>query len=137
MRRNDARKRNERGTILLVVVFIAAAIAGLAAISSGRVVHASKRQTVMENETRAFNSAYAQIHMAMNVVNNSAYDELNHNLILQAAVAGEFGGTVASGKEAYATLETPGGENTGYIPTEKDPHLRRPERQLFRPRGRR
>ena len=111
MRRNDGRQRSERGTILLVVVFIAAAIAGLAAISSGRVVHATKRQRVMEDETRAFNSAYAQIHMAMNVVNNSAYNELNQNLVLRSAVAGEFGGTI-EGAYQSEKLAKPGGAST-------------------------
>ncbi len=99
MSNQPQRSGRERGTVLLVVsVFLATAIAGIAAISSGRVVHASKSQRVMESETRAFNSAYAQIHMAMNVVNNSAYDEENHNLALQDAVAGVYGGTVNEGK---------------------------------------
>ena len=73
------KKRAERGNILLVVVFLATAIAGLAAISSGRVVSESRLQTALEGETRAYNSAYAQIHLAMNVVNAAAYDADNHN----------------------------------------------------------
>ena len=71
------KKSGERGNILLVVVFLATAIAGLAAISSGRVVSESRLQTALEGETRAYNSAYAQLHLAMNVVNTSAYDDGN------------------------------------------------------------
>jgi hypothetical protein len=77
----------EQGTILLVVLFIATAIAGLAAISSGRVVSETRKQRVLESETQAVNAAFAQIHVAMNIVNNSAYDEQNHNLVLRDAVA--------------------------------------------------
>ncbi|MHC4225302.1 MAG: hypothetical protein ACYSUN_15035, partial [Planctomycetota bacterium] len=73
--------------MLLVVVFIAAAIAGLAALSSGRVVSEARHQTVMENESRALNQAYGRIHFAMNVVNNSAYDDENHNLEIRNALA--------------------------------------------------
>ena len=80
-------KNSERGTILLIVLFLAAAIAGLAALSSGRVVAETKRQGVLEDETRAFNQAYSQLHIAMNIVNNSMYDVENHNLALQAALS--------------------------------------------------
>jgi Tfp pilus assembly protein PilX len=99
--------RAERGTILLVVVFIATAIAGLALISSGRVVTETRYQLVMEGESMAFNHAYAQIHLAMNVVNTSAYDDSNHNLALRDAIAGAFGGTAAG--ETTTTTETTGG----------------------------
>ena len=73
-RRNDDR-RTERGTILLVVVFIAVAIAALAAISSGRIVTEMRAHTAMENETRAYNRAFAQLHMALNIVNSSPYND--------------------------------------------------------------
>ncbi len=75
----------ERGTMLIVVLFVALSIAGLAAISSGRVVAESNRQATLEDETRAFNQAYSQLHIAMNVVNNSFYNEVNHNLVLRSA----------------------------------------------------
>ena len=49
----------ERGTILVtVILFIAIAIAGLAAISSSRVVTESEHQRVLEEETRAYHEAY-------------------------------------------------------------------------------
>ena len=114
---SNARQRSgrQRGTILLVIsVFLATAIAGLAAISSGRVMHASKSQGVMESETRAFNSAYAQIHIAMNVVNNSAYDAENRNLVLQGAVAGLNGGTINKTTETTTVKSTMSGETSGY-----------------------
>ena len=105
MRRTKRDQRGERGTILLVVVFIAAAIAGLAAISSGRVVSETRTQKVLEDETRAFNSAYAQIHLAMNVVNNSPYNEDNQNLVLRDAIAGFNGGTVVEEQGAELRVE--------------------------------
>ncbi len=87
----------EHGSVLLVVaVFLATALAGLAAISSGRVVYASRQQRVLEQGTRALNTAYAQIHFAMNVVNNSAYDADNRNLVLRDAIAGINGGSAAA-----------------------------------------
>ncbi len=88
--------------MLLVVVFIATAIAGLAAISSGRVVSEMRMQETLEAETIAIKSAYSQIHMALNVVNTSGYDNSNHNLVLRDAIAGANGGTVA---EAVETVE--------------------------------
>ena len=81
------RSGRERGTILLVVVFIATAVAGLAAISAARVVTETRRQRSLEDETRAISSAYAQINMAMNVVNNAEYNLMNHNLELRAAIS--------------------------------------------------
>jgi glutathione peroxidase-family protein len=78
---------DERGVMLLVVVFIAAAIAALAALSAGRVVAESRHQRVMENESRALNEGYGRIHLAMNVVNNIAYDDQNHNLEIRNALA--------------------------------------------------
>ncbi len=119
-------RRSERGNILLVVVFIATAVAGLAALSSGRVVAETKQQRVLEDETQAFNSAYAQIHMAMNVVNNSAYNEQNQNLALRNAMQGIYGGTIEGGtkvdetyafyygKDGTGQLKYPGGEYSGY-----------------------
>ncbi|HEX5138176.1 MAG TPA: hypothetical protein VFY93_14465 [Planctomycetota bacterium] len=87
------RRTEERGTILLIVVFLATAIAGLAALSSGRVVTESRHQTVLEQETRAYNEAYAKIQMALNVVNTSAYNDENQNIELLDAIAGKHGGT--------------------------------------------
>jgi len=92
------RRSEERGTILVVVVFLATAIAALAALSSGRVVTESRHQTVLEQETRAYNEAYAKIQMALNVVNTSAYNDENQNIELLEAVAGKHGGT-AGGEE--------------------------------------
>jgi len=68
------------------VVFIATAIAALAAISAGRVVTESKHQAVLEDETRAIVAAYGQIHLGLNAVNNSAYNDENENLVLRAAI---------------------------------------------------
>ena len=76
----------DRGTILLVVVFVATAIAGLAAISAARVVTAHRTQRVQEDGARALNDAYGQIHVALNVVNHSGYDDDNHNLELRKAM---------------------------------------------------
>jgi len=108
------RRGREHGSILLVVaVFLATAIAALAGINSSRVVHATRHQRVLEQETRAFNSAYAQIHLAMNVVNNSAYDDQNHNLVLQEAVA-------ALTEPSEETATDGGGEESGYIAVATD-----------------
>jgi hypothetical protein len=87
MRENVTNRGAERGTILLVVIFIATAIAGLAALSAGRVVTETRFQKVMEDESRAYVEAYGQIHLAMNVVNNSAYNDQNHNLVIRDAIA--------------------------------------------------
>ncbi|MCK6458807.1 MAG: hypothetical protein L6Q95_02805, partial [Planctomycetes bacterium] len=100
------RERAERGTILLVVVFIATAIAGLALLGSSRVVTETRHHRVMENETQAYNDAFAQIHLAMNVVNTSAYDDSNQNLALRDAIAGQFGGTAADGVRTTTTTTT-------------------------------
>ena len=81
--------------MLLIVVFLATAIAGLAALTSSRVVSETRHQRVLENETRAFNGAYAQLHMALNVVNTSMYADQNQNVALRDAMAGLYGGTVA------------------------------------------
>ena len=86
---NPDYRNPERGTMLIVVLFVALSIAGLAAISSGRVVAESNRQATLEDETRAFNQAYAQLHIAMNVVNNSFYNEVNHNLVLRSAFSAD------------------------------------------------
>ena len=79
--------RYQRGSMLLVVVFIATAIAILATISSGRVVTETRAQKVLEDETRAFNEAFSQLHMALNVVNSSPYNALNQNLVIRNALA--------------------------------------------------
>jgi len=96
----------ERGTILLVVVFIATAIAGLALLGSSRVVSESNHYRVLENESQAYNDAFAQIHLAMNVVNTSAYDDGNQNLALREGIAGQFGGTVADAVDSGTTQTT-------------------------------
>ncbi|MHC4579133.1 MAG: hypothetical protein ACYTED_17200, partial [Planctomycetota bacterium] len=80
-------RRGERGTILLVVVFLATAIAALATISSGRVVTEARTQKVLEDETLAYVEAYGQIHLAMNVVNASEYNDENQNLVIRNALA--------------------------------------------------
>ncbi len=89
------RRAGERGTILLVIVFLATAIAGLAALSSGRVVTEARHQTVLEQESRAYSEAYAKIQMALNVVNTSAYNDENQNIELLDSIGGKHGGTVA------------------------------------------
>jgi glutathione peroxidase-family protein len=76
------------------VVFIATAIAGLALLGSSRVVSETRHHRALESETQAYNDAFAQIHLAMNVVNTSAYDDGNQNLALRDAIEGKFGGTV-------------------------------------------
>ena len=112
MKISSRQPERERGTILLVVVFIATAVAGLAAISAARVVTETKRQRSLEDETRAISSAYAQINMAMNVVNNAEYDLMNHNLELRASIDGAFGGTVSELQTVTTTdaPPAPGGE---------------------------
>jgi hypothetical protein len=110
------RRAGERGTILLIVVFLATAIAGLAALSSGRVVTESRHQTVLEQETRAYNEAYAKIQMALNVVNTSAYNDENQNIELLDAIGGKHGGTVAGeDPPAEAWLQDPAGVLHGKI----------------------
>jgi len=107
------RERAERGTILLVVVFIATAIAGLALLGSSRVVTETRHHRVLENESQAYNDAFAQIHLAMNVVNTSAYDEENRNLALREAIAGQFGGTAAGATGTTQTTKGGGTASTG------------------------
>jgi len=86
----------ERGTILVtVILFIAVAIAGLAAISSSRVVSESEHQRTLEQETQAYHEAYSQLQMALNVVNASAYTAENRNVELRDSMAGDYGGTIA------------------------------------------
>lgn len=99
------RERAERGTILLVVVFIATAVAGLALLGSSRVVSETRHHRVLENESQAYNDAFAQIHLAMNVVNTSAYDDENKNVAIREAVAGQFGGTFADKFSVTQTTE--------------------------------
>jgi hypothetical protein len=81
-----AANQGERGTILLVVSFIAVAIAGLAAISAARFVQENRLQTTQENESQALNEAFGQLNLALNVVYNSDYDDQNHNLAIRGAV---------------------------------------------------
>ncbi|MHC5052613.1 MAG: hypothetical protein ACYTGK_18635 [Planctomycetota bacterium] len=86
--RHTTDQRAQRGSILIVVVLmVASSIAILATISAGRVVTETRFQRVMEDESRAYVEAYGQIHMAMNVVNNSPYDNDNHNLAIRNAIA--------------------------------------------------
>ncbi|HEX5136493.1 MAG TPA: hypothetical protein VFY93_05955 [Planctomycetota bacterium] len=115
------RERAERGTILLVVVFIATAIAGLALLGSSRVVTETRHHKVLENESQAYNDAFAQIHLAMNVVNTAAYDDLNQNLALRDAIAGQFGGTAAYGGTTTDTTQTAGKGNGSKAITGVDP----------------
>jgi hypothetical protein len=99
-----ARTSTERGTVLVtVILFVAIAIAALAAISSSRVVSESDHQRALEQETQALNGAFGQLQLAMNVVNTSAYTDENRNIELRDAVAGLFGGT--AGGEAEAAEE--------------------------------
>jgi len=107
-------QRAERGTILLVVVFIATAIAGLALLGSSRVVTETRHHRVMENESQAYNDAFAQIHLAMNIVNTSQYTDGNQNIALRDAIAGKFGGNFADTTTAstgQATTTNGGGKN--------------------------
>ncbi|MHC4549349.1 MAG: hypothetical protein ACYTEZ_11295 [Planctomycetota bacterium] len=106
----------ERGTILVVILFIAASIAALAAISSSRVVAETKHQKVLENESLAFNEAYAQLQMALNVVNTSAYTDENKNIQLRDALAGSYGGTAGGDSpSADVWLQDPSGVVHGKI----------------------
>jgi hypothetical protein len=114
---SDTRQLHERGSILVVVIlFIATAIAALAMITSGRVVSESRYQGVLESEARAYNEAFARLHLALNVVDNSPYDMENHNLELQAAVSGTHGGTAGGEPDDSETwLRDPGGVLHGKI----------------------
>jgi hypothetical protein len=90
------RKAAASGHILIpVVLVIATAIAALAALSSGRVVSESRYQAVLEDESRAYNEAYAQLQLAMNVVNTSPYTDENRNIELRDSISGDYGGTIA------------------------------------------
>jgi hypothetical protein len=85
----------ESGHILIpVVLIIATAIAALAALSSGRVVTESRYQAVLEDESKALNEAYAQLQLAMNVVNTSPYTDENRNIELRNSLNGDHGGTI-------------------------------------------
>jgi hypothetical protein len=95
--------RSERGTILVVVLFIAAAIGALAALSSSRVITEIRHQAVLEDESLALTDAYAQLQLAMNVVNTSAYTDENRNIQLLDAIAGNYGGT-AGGEDDSADV---------------------------------
>ncbi len=107
-----ARRNRESGTILIVVVlFLATAVAALAALGSSRVVASSRYQTVLEDESRAMVQAYGSIHKALNVVNTSAYDDENHNLALRAAIANPVPDT----EETVAWLRAPEGVTFGVL----------------------
>ncbi|MEM8885845.1 MAG: hypothetical protein AAGD14_17405 [Planctomycetota bacterium] len=78
---------------------------------------------MLEDETRAFNSAYAQLHMALNVVNASAYTQDNQNVAIRTAMDGTHGGTAAgvdlkadplSLESDTARLAKPAGIDSGY-----------------------
>jgi len=116
MRTREVRRR-ERGTILVtVILFIAIAIAALAAISSSRVVSESEHQKALEQESRAYNDAYAQLQLALNVVNTSAYTDENRNIELRDAIGGLYGGTAAGEPDsAEAWLKDPTGVLHGKI----------------------
>ena len=105
----------ERGTMLVVVLFLASAIAALAAIISGRAVTETRAQRVLEHETRAYQAAYAQLQLALNVVNASPYDELNHNIELKNALAGDNGGTAGGDGNLTGWLADPSGIVHGKI----------------------
>jgi type II secretory pathway pseudopilin PulG len=109
-------QRSERGTILVVVLFIATAIGALAALSSSRVVTETRQQKVLEDESHALTDAYAQLQMAMNVVNTSAYTDENRNIQLLEAMAGDYGGTAGGDPESTeAWLRDPSGILHGKI----------------------
>ena len=110
--RHTSNQRAQRGSILiLVVLMVATSIAVLAAISAGRVVTETRFQGVMEDESRAYVEAYGQIHMAMNVVNNSAYDNDNHNLAIRKAILAP----VTDLEDAPLWLQDPDGVTHGLI----------------------
>ena len=109
-------RRSERGTILVVILFIASAIAALAAISSSRVVTEIRSQKVLEEESLAYNEAYSQLQLAMNVVNTSAYTDENKNIELRDAMLGDFGGTAGNESVTGAVwLQDPSGVLHGKI----------------------
>ena len=103
---DEYRKCSEQGTILIaVVVFIALAVAGLAAISAGRVVAESGNQKALEQETRAYNDAFGKLQLAMNIVNTSAYTDETKNIELRDSINGDHGGTAGGDEESgYAWL---------------------------------
>jgi len=108
MKHSTCRQR-QSGTILVtVILFIAVAIAALAAISSSRVVSESEHQKVLEQESRAYNDAYAQLQLALNVVNSSAYTDENRNIELLNSINGDYGGTAAGDPDSQeAWLQDP------------------------------
>jgi len=110
MRRNT-KERTQRGNALIVVVFLATAIAMLAAIGSSRVVTETRHQTVMEDQTRSYVDAFGQIQQALNVVNTSGYDDDNHNLVLRAAIAEP----VDDSEEPLEWLRAPDGVTFGLV----------------------
>ncbi|MEM8882439.1 MAG: hypothetical protein AAGD14_00045 [Planctomycetota bacterium] len=102
--------------MLSVVLLIASAIAVLAAISSGRVAMESRGQRTMEDEARALNEAFARLHFAINIVDNSAYNDDNRNLALKAAMEGMHGGTIAGdAAEGEAWMADPSGVEYGKL----------------------
>jgi hypothetical protein len=101
--------------MLVVVLFLASAIAALAAIISGRAVTETRAQRTLEQETRAYQAAYAQLQLALNVVNASPYDELNHNIELKLAMNGDYGGTAGGENNLDGWLADPTGILHGKI----------------------
>jgi len=113
---SDARYIRERGTMLAIVLFIASAIAVLATIGSGRVVMEAKSQRKLEDGSRALNEAYARLHFAINIVDNSPYDVDNRNIELQEAMNGDHGGTVAGETDTReAWMHDPAGVEHGKL----------------------
>jgi len=112
-----ARLGAERGTVLVtVILFVAIAIAALAAISSSRVVSESDHQRSLEQQAQALNGAYGQLQLAMNVVNTSAYTDDNRNIELRDAVAGLYGGTAGGEPDAAEEwLRDPAGVTHGKV----------------------
>jgi len=104
-----ARGKPERGTVLVtIILFVAMAVAALAAISSSRVISEAEHQKVLEQDARATTWAHAELQRALNVVNSSAYTDGNRNVELRDAIAGLHGGTA-------------GGEPAGSEPCLRDP----------------
>jgi hypothetical protein len=93
---------------------VATAIAVLAGISAGRVVSETRHQAVMEDETRAMVEAYGRIHLAMNAVNNSPYNNQNQNLVIRGALA-EPATDLENLDDSLIWLEDPAGITHGLI----------------------
>ncbi|HEX5139281.1 MAG TPA: hypothetical protein VFY93_20095 [Planctomycetota bacterium] len=110
---------------MTVILFIAVAIAGLAAISSSRVVTESDHQRSLEEETRAYHEAYTQLQVALNVVNASPYTDENKNIALRDSMDGLFGGTVPNALQSG--LRKVAGTVSAYVDEAQDTWLLDPE----------